>query len=100
MMTPEQLTLHVRKKIGAGYTEEEIRNELLVQGYGETEISNAVLLAEQKPRPSGSAAMIFVSVLFIILGIWRVNEGTMVWGVILILWGVITLVIRLMPFLK
>ena len=95
MMTQEELIIHIRKKLGSGYTEEEVRKELLAQGHSETEVSNAILLAEQKRKHSGSPAMIFVSVLFIILGIWRVNEGVTTWGTILIIWGAVTLVIRL-----
>lgn len=94
MMTQEELVLHIRKRLGSGYEEEQLRNDLLTQGYSETEIENAMLLAHQKPKSSGSPAMIVVSVLFIILGIWRVSEGTTTWGYILIAWGVVTLVIR------
>ena len=100
MMTQEELTTHIRRKLNSGYTEDELRNELIVQGYSETEIGNAMLLAEQKPKPSGSPAMIFVSILFIILGIWRVSEGTTTWGVILIAWGVISLVMRVVQLYR
>lgn len=99
-MTQEELTLHIRKKLEAGYKEEEVQNELLVQGYSDTEISNALLLAARKEKPAGSPLMIIVSVLFIGLGAWRISEGMTTWGSILVAWGVISLVIRVMPLMR
>ena len=66
----------------------------------ELEINNALLLSEQRIRPTGSPVMIIVSLLFIALGVWQINKGGMVWGIIILAWGVISFIIRILPYIR
>ena len=100
MMNQEELTAHIRWRKETGYTDSQIRTELSAQGYSETEVENALLLAKKLPKPAGSPLMLVVSLLFIALGIWQINKGATTWGAIIIGWGVVSFIIRVLPFIR
>jgi hypothetical protein len=100
MMTQQELTTHIHQKLKTGYTDEEIRKELAGHGYGEAEISTAIYSFEEKKKPDVNPLSIIVSILFIFMGLWRISNGNTTWGTILLAYGSITLVIRLVQLTK
>ncbi len=101
-MTEVEIVEFIRKAQKAGISNEQITNDLLIKGVGQTEIDMAFATVNTNSAPSGAAASplsILVSIAFILYGIYKVanQEGVLQgFGYVFIVLGVVGLIAKTM----
>ena len=94
MMTQEELTEHVKRKSRSGYPAGELRLELLQEGYAETDVDSAFITASSRKKMY-KPLWYLMSIAFILIGLTRYLNGNKLWGMILICWGLVSIIAKL-----
>lgn len=103
-MTSQQIRNYIKQQFKAGESKESVTAKLEAMGVSNEEIGLAmadVELGESRPKESAGSSVlsILVSIIFIILGIYRVSSNSEgfqhTWGFVLIGAGVVGLILKL-----
>jgi hypothetical protein len=102
MTNIERIHIEIEKQVNAGFSAEEIRQNLLLQQYSTAEINEGLKRVPASAAPEKSSSKtgfvsILISVFFIISGSMRMNSepsGSTLhtWGIILVIVGVVGVV--------
>jgi hypothetical protein len=99
MTNSEKIQLEIEKQINAGFSAKEIRENLLLQNFTNTEINEGLKRmpapsASEKPTQKFGILSLLISVFFIINGMMRMSKNPSgsflyTWGIILICVGIV-----------
>lgn len=101
-MNETEIEQHIRKALKAGISNEQITNDLLINGVQQKDIDMAFATVNTNSAPAGtgaSAVSILVSIGFILYGIFKVanyDDFRQGFGYVFIVLGIVGLVAKVM----